>query len=297
VCKVESVERKREVQKSICSRFFVYVPFRRSEHRPEHPQMSSAMANDTNIDTADATLTESLQTHVDQAVAKVPVGHETVDATREANDLGNVAHAQEAPSEMVRATKKRKHEAYPKVAWVKTLVSESEYVTQHHYEAYYKTKGAKKWKNLFTTSPYDILSQFEQPIYTFFRHTLKKEAFGLEYQELTSVSTNGRKSIYIANDCFYSTIENAKGALASSFIARHASPNGSYSLSFLPFKEFMTVEEISVIQEDIAEFLSMVASHNSHNMEDLTTPKPDFYDAFERVKSHGQVFDSYDQLP
>ena len=33
------------------------------------------------IDTADATLTKSLQTDVDQAVAKVLVDHETVDAT------------------------------------------------------------------------------------------------------------------------------------------------------------------------------------------------------------------------
>lgn len=259
--------------------------------------MSSAIPNDTKINATNPTTTESVQTDADQAVVNATVNHETADATGEANDLADGARAQEAPSEMVRATKKRKHEAYPKVAWVKTLVSESEHVTQLHYEAYYKTKGAKKWKNLFTTSPYDVLSQFEQPIYTFFRHTLTKEAFGLEYQELTSVATNGRNSTYIANDCFYITIENAKGALASSFIARHAGSNGSYSLSFLPFKEFMTFEEISVIQEDIAEFLSMVASHNSHNVEDLTTPKPDFYDAFEQMESHGQVFNSYEQLP
>ena len=71
--------------------------------------MSSAMSNDTKIDATDPTTTESVQTDADQAVAKVLVGHETVDATREANDLADGARAQEAPSEMVRATKKRKH--------------------------------------------------------------------------------------------------------------------------------------------------------------------------------------------
>lgn len=81
MCEVESIQRKREAQYSICLRFIVYMPFRRPEHRPEHPQISSAIPNDMQIDTADATLTKSLQTDVDQAVAKVLVDHETVDAT------------------------------------------------------------------------------------------------------------------------------------------------------------------------------------------------------------------------